>query len=131
VKNSDLREITVAFLPSELGCERPFISLSRSRLVGDYYREVNRHPVKARHANLTYDALRAGVAHRKRVRHSSTRSRLFAQVDLRREMRPIVFVDPGAFPGTSDQRLLFMYLRARKSAKAADKTESQNSPLPR
>ena len=83
VKNSDLREITVAFLPSELGCERPFISLSRNRLVGDYYREVNRHPVKARHANLTYNALRAGVAHRKRVRHSSTRSRLFAQVDLR------------------------------------------------
>jgi hypothetical protein len=32
-----------------------------------------------------------------RVRHTSTRSRLFAQVDFRREMRPIAFVDPGAF----------------------------------
>jgi hypothetical protein len=32
-----------------------------------------------------------------RLRHTSTRSRLFAQVDFRREMRPIAFVDPGAF----------------------------------
>src|SRR5664280_142592 len=38
-------------------------------------------------------------ASKARVRHTSTRSRLFAQVDFRREMRPIAFVDPGAFVG--------------------------------
>jgi hypothetical protein len=32
-----------------------------------------------------------------RLRHTSTRSRLTVQVDSRREMRPIAFVDPGAF----------------------------------
>src|SRR5208283_952961 len=32
-----------------------------------------------------------------RVRHTSTRRRLFAQVDFRREMRPIAFVDPEVF----------------------------------
>ena len=32
---------------------------------------------------------------------TSAHSRLFAQVDFRREMRPIAFVDPGAFGGTN------------------------------
>src|SRR5664280_1186897 len=35
------------------------------------------------------------------VRSQSAVWRLFAQVDFRREMRPIAFVDPGAFMGAN------------------------------
>src|SRR5271166_6493398 len=35
-----------------------------------------------------------------------TERRLFVQVDFRREMRPIAFVDPGAFLGTDPEALL-------------------------
>ena len=37
---------------------------------------------------------------RRVVRSQSAVCRLFAQVDFRREMRPIAFVDPGAFTST-------------------------------
>ena len=35
---------------------------------------------------------------------TSPSRRLYAQVDFRREMRPIAFVDPGAFVGTNPKR---------------------------
>jgi hypothetical protein len=41
---------------------------------------------------------------RRVVRSQSAVYRLFAQVDFRREMRPIAFVDPGAFPVTNPAR---------------------------
>src|SRR5664280_1331123 len=37
------------------------------------------------------------------VAATRTERRLFVQVDLRREMRPIAFLDPGAFPGTDPE----------------------------
>src|SRR5664280_2474603 len=40
------------------------------------------------------------------VRSQSAVWRLFAQVDFRREMRPIAFVDPEAFPSTDLAELL-------------------------
>jgi len=39
------------------------------------------------------------------VAATRTERRLFAQVDFRREMRPIAFVDSGAFPVTKRARL--------------------------
>jgi hypothetical protein len=36
-------------------------------------------------------------ASKEQIHHTSTRSRLYAQVEFRREMRPIACVDPGAF----------------------------------
>ena len=41
------------------------------------------------------------VEERHQVAATRTERRLFAQVDFRREMRPIAFVDPGAFVVTN------------------------------
>src|SRR5271165_4850142 len=38
-------------------------------------------------------------------RGTSTTCRLFAQVDFRREMRPLAFIDPAAFPSTDLAKL--------------------------
>src|ERR1022692_4530826 len=47
------------------------------------------------------------------VAATRTERRLFAQVDFRREMRPIVFVDPAAFPSTDLVKLPTTRLLAR------------------
>src|ERR1035441_4106365 len=59
-----------------------------------------RQPHWHRHLDVKRPTRGCG-APKARVRHTSTRSRLFAQVDFRREMRPIAFVDPGAFSVTN------------------------------
>ena|SRR5271166_2266852 len=59
-----------------------------------------RQPLWYRHMDVKRPTRRRG-APKARVRHTSTRRRLFAQVDFRREMRPIEFVDPGAFTVTN------------------------------
>src|SRR5271157_5068965 len=63
-----------------------------------------------------------------RVRHTSTRSRLFAQVDFRREMRPTAFVDPGAFLGTS-RGVHWRMLRPRLHAFDCEGAVFNESPL--
>jgi|ERR1039458_997725 hypothetical protein len=52
----------------------------------------------------------------KRYRSQSVGWRLFAQVDFRREMRPIAFVDPGAFIGTNLQPTVAAGLPAHSGA---------------
>jgi hypothetical protein len=54
---------------------------------------------------LTKNAHPAPLNDALQVASTSTERRLFAQVDLRREMRPIAFVDPGAFVGTNLEAL--------------------------
>src|ERR1019366_818223 len=53
--------------------------------------------------------------------------RLYAQVDFRREMRPIAFVDPAAFPGINPtEQQLTPGLPVIRGAMHAPKSKSRN-----
>src|SRR5664280_2325093 len=70
---------------------------------------------------------------------TSAGSRLFAQVDFCREMRPIAFVDPGAFAdtypvvsteGTLMERLRLFARQRHKAGSADDKVRAEEGDDP-
>src|SRR5664280_1479905 len=80
-----------------VGC-RAAIQVGNMRIGTEKLASI-RQPHWHRHLDVKRPTLSCDL--RRVVRSQSAVCRLFAQVDFRREMRPIAFVDPGAFSSTN------------------------------